>query len=101
MMSRLVWWLFGWTYPFLLWLQPSLSGDDGKSSSRKIGAAIFMVLIVTTTSKLLLKESVSLYHIYLLCVLVVSFLLVHGIITVQNMIVIWKSVYTKKKLSKP
>jgi hypothetical protein len=39
----------------------------------------------------LLKEAVTTNQLYILCILVVSFLLLNGIITVQNIVDIWKN----------
>lgn len=82
---------FGWTLPFISWLQSSFEGKDGKSSGRKISAFVFMLMILTTTSKILMKDNPTMIHVYLLCVLVTTFLLLQGIITVQNIVDVWKN----------
>jgi len=82
---------FGFTVPFLKWVEPSFTGNDRKASGRKLSACVFMVLISTTTSKLLLKEDINVFHIYLLVVLVSTFLLLIGILTAQNLMDIWKN----------
>lgn len=91
MMTWILKFLFKWTLPFWTWLQPSFEGKDGKSSGRKISACVFMALIITTTSKILMKDNPTMIHVYLLCVLVVTFLVLQGIITVQNIIDLWKN----------
>lgn len=78
--------LFNWTMPFLLWIEPSFLGRDNKTSGRKVSAFVFMVMIITTTSKILVKDNPTIIHVYLLCVLVCTFLLLQGIITAQNII---------------
>lgn len=90
-MSHVLKWLFKFTIPFLQWLNPSFCGNDGRSSGRKISAFVFMFMIVSTTSKILMKDNPTMVHIYLLCVLVSTFLLLQGIITVQNMLDLWKN----------
>lgn len=82
---------FGWITPFLSWIEPSFLGKDGKTSGRKISAFVFMFMIVSTTSKILMKDNPTMIHVYLLCVLVCTFLLLQGIITVQNIVDLWKN----------
>lgn len=90
-MSHILKWLFKFMNPFLLWINSSFCGNDGKSSGRKISAFVFMFMIVSTTSKILMKDNPTMIHVYLLCVLVTTFLLLQGIITVQNIVDIWKN----------
>lgn len=91
MMTWLLQFFFKWTFPFFSWIEPSFLGKDGKSSGRKISAFVFMFMIVSTTSKILMKDNPTIIHIYLLAVLVTTFLLLQGIITVQNIIDVWKN----------
>lgn len=100
MMTWLIKFFFKWTFPFWLWIEASFVGKDGKSSGRKISAFVFMVLIMTTTSKILMKDNPTMIHVYLLCVLVVTFLVLQGIITVQNIIDVWKNGNPLDKLPK-
>jgi len=90
-MTWLIRFLFGFTTPMLKWLQPAFSGNDDKTSSRKLSSFVFMLLIVSTTSKLLLKDDVSIYHVYILVILVATFLLLVGILTIQNIVDILKN----------
>lgn len=90
-MSWILKFFFGWTMPFISFLRPSLCGKDGKASGRKISGCVFVFLIVSTTSKVLMKDNPTMIHIYLLCVLVATFLILEGILTVQNIIDIWKN----------
>jgi len=101
MMTILIRFFFKWTFPAFLWLEASFTGRDGKSSGRKISAFVFMFMIVSTTSKILMKDNPTMIHIYLLCVLVSTFLLLQGIITVQNIIDVWKNGSPLENLSKP
>lgn len=91
MMTWLIKFFFKWTFPAFSWLEASFTGKDGKASGRKISAFVFMVLIISTTSKILMKDNPTMIHVYLLCVLVVTFLVLQGIITVQNIIDVWKN----------
>lgn len=96
-MSHILKWLFRFMNPFLRWLNPSFCGNDGLSSGRKISAFVFMFMIVSTTSKILMKDNPTMIHIYLLLVLVSTFLLLQGIITIQNIMDIYKnSTFSKK-----
>lgn len=90
-MSWLIKFLFGFMKPFLLWLEPAFTGADGKASYRKLSAFFLMIMISSCTSKLLLKDTVELYHIYILAILVATFLLLVGIITVPMIVDIWKN----------
>lgn len=90
-MTRILKFIFGWTLPFLYWLAPSLTEQNGKTSGRKLSACITMFLIISTTSKILMKENPTMIHVYLLCVLGLIFLLLQGIITFQNVIDLWKN----------
>lgn len=90
-MKFLIRFFFGWMHPAIVWVEPSFTGRDGKSSGRKISAFVFMFMIVSTTSKILMKDNPTMIHIYLLCVLVTTFLLLQGIITVQNIVDFWKN----------
>lgn len=91
MMTFLIKFFLGWTFPFWKWIESSFTGKDGKSSGRKISAFVFMLMIVSTTSKILMKDNPTMIHVYLLCVLVCTFLLLQGIITAQNVIDVWKN----------
>lgn len=97
MMKWLLNFFFGWTMPAWVWLEPSFLGKDGKSSGRKISAFVFMLMIISTTSKVLMKDNPTIIHVYLLCVLVATFLLLQGIITAQNIIDLRKTGYEIKK----
>lgn len=90
-MTWLLRFLFKWTFPFFEWLAPSLCGKDGLSSSRKISSFIFMIMIVSTTSKLVIKDNPTMMHVYVLGVLVSTYLLLIGILTAQNLMDIWKN----------
>ncbi len=90
-MSKLIPYLFGWVMPFLKWLEHSFTGNDGKASHRKISSFVMMLLIIYTTVKLNAKEIVSTNHLFLLLILVGTFLLLAGILTVQNIISIIKN----------
>lgn len=90
-MGWLIKFLFGWTFPFICWIAPSFMGKDGKTSGRKLSACVIMFLIVSTTSKIIMKENPTIIHVYLLCVLGLIFLLLQGIITFQNVIDLWKN----------
>lgn len=90
-MKRLIRFLFSWLLPFLQWIEPSMTGKDGKASGRKISAFVFMAMILSTTSKILMKDDPTIIHVYLLCVLVATFLLLQGIITIQNIVDIMKN----------
>lgn len=83
-MSRILKFLFKFLDPFLEWVEPSVTGNDNKASGRKLSSVGIMVLIFSTTGKLLAKDDISMPQIYLLCVLVATFLLLQGIITIQN-----------------
>lgn len=83
--------LFGWIMPLILWIEPSLTGNDNKASGRKIASFVFMFMILSTTSKIILKETATLIHVYVLAILVCTYLLLIGIITVQNIVDIYKS----------
>ena len=76
-MTFLIKFFLGWTFPFWSWIEASFVGRDGKSSGRKISAFVVMFMIVSTTSKILMKDNPTMIHIYLLCVLVTTFLLLH------------------------
>ena len=91
MMTWIIRFLFKWTFPFWNWIESSFTGKDGRSSGRKISAFVFMFMIVSTTSKILMKDDPTMIHVYLLCVLVATFLLLQGIITFQNVIDLWKN----------
>lgn len=91
MMSWILRFFFGWMMPFLKWIEPSFTGNDGRTSGRKISGFVFMLLIVSTTSKIIMKDNPTMIHVYLLCVLVCTFLLLQGIITVQNIVDIWRN----------
>jgi hypothetical protein len=91
MMSWLIRFFFKWSFPLFKWIESSFTGKDGRSSGRKISAFAFMVLIISTTSKILMKDNPTMIHVYLLCVLVTTFLLLQGIITVQNIVDLWKN----------
>lgn len=90
-MSTFLAWLFKFMMPFLRFLAPSFCGSDGKASGRKISAFVFMLMILSTTSKILMKDNPTMIHVYLLLVLVTTFLLLQGIITVQNIIDLWRN----------
>lgn len=90
-MSYILRFLFKFMMPFLKWVSPSLEGNDGKASGRKISTLVFMFMIVSTTSKILMKDTPTMIHVYLLVVLVATFLLLQGIITVQNIVDIWRN----------
>ena len=90
-MSYILRFLFKFMDPFWAWINPSFCGNDGKSSGRKISAFVFMFMILSTTSKILMKDNPTMIHIYLLLVFVTTFLLLQGIITVQNIVDIWKN----------
>lgn len=90
-MSVIIRFLFGWTMPFILFMAPSLQGPDGRTSGRKVSACVIMGMMVSTTSKILVKDNPTMIHIYLLSVLVLTFLLLQGIITFQNVIDLWKN----------
>lgn len=90
-MTWLIRFLFGWLMPLINWIEPSFTGKDNMASGRKISAAVLMIMIVTDTSKILMKDNPTIIHVYLLCVLVVTFLLLQGIITFQNVIDLWKN----------
>lgn len=98
-MSRLIRFLFSWTTPFWLWIAPSVYGKDGLTSGRKISSFVFMLMILSTTSKILMKDNPTMIHVYLLCVLVGTFLLLQGILTVQNIVDILKNGNADKKVS--
>lgn len=100
-MIWLIKFFFGWSLPFLKWLEPSFTGKDDKASGRKISAAIIMFMILSTTSKILMKDNPTMIHVYLLCVLVLTFLLLQGIITFQNVIDLWKNGVPEKNTPKP
>lgn len=90
-MTKLVAWAFGWMMPFFKWVAPAFTGGDDKASHRKLSSFVFMILICSTTSKLLLKDDVSMNHVYLLLILLGAFLLLAGIVTVQNIVNIMKN----------
>jgi len=96
-MRSVIRFFFSWTFPFFEWLEPSFLGRDGRCSGRKVSACVFMFMIVSTSSKILMKDSPTMIHIYLLAVLVTTFLLLQGILTVQNIIDVWKNGDTTKK----
>jgi len=100
-MTWLIKFLFGFTAPMLKWLQPAFSGNDDKTSSRKLSSFVFMLLIVSTTSKLLLRDDISKYHVYILIILVTTFLLLIGILTIQNIVDILKNGKTLKNDKQP
>lgn len=82
--------LFGWTMPFFLFLKPSVCGHDDKASSRKLSSGAFMVLIASYTSKLIMRETVQQEHVWVLCVLTATLLLLNGILTIQNILTFFK-----------
>lgn len=90
-MTWLIKFFLGWTFPFFKWVEPSFTGKDNKSSGRKISSFIFMGMIISTTSKILMKDDPTMIHVYLLCVLVATYLLLQGILTVQNIVDLWKN----------
>lgn len=90
-MTWLIKFFFGWMFPFFKWIEPSFTGKDNLASGRKISACILMFMIISTTSKVLMKDNPTIIHVYLLCVLVLTFLLLQGIITFQNVIDLWKN----------
>lgn len=96
-MSYILAWLFKWTLPFLRWVSPSLCGNDGLSSGRKIASFVFMFMILSTTSKIILKENATMIHVYVLAILVCTYLLLIGIITMQNIMDIYKNSSFSKK----
>lgn len=89
-MGKIVKFLFGWTMPLILWFADAFQGHDGKASSRKLSSFAFMCLIGTSSGKMLMRET-SINDVYILCVLVATFLLLTGILTIQNVIAIWKN----------
>lgn len=91
MMTWLIRFFFKWLTPFLIWIEPSFTGNDNRTSGKKISGFVLMFLIVSTTSKILMKENPTIIHIYLLCVLLVGFLALQGIITGQNIVDLWKN----------
>lgn len=90
-MSKIIPFLFGWLMPLLKYLAPSICGTDGNTSGRKISALVFMFMILSTTSKILMKDSPTMIHIYLLAILVCTYLLLIGILTIQNIVDIMKN----------
>lgn len=89
-MTWLINFSFGWMMPFLLFLKPSVCGHDGKASSRKLSSGAFMLLIASYTSKLIMRESVQIEHVWVLCVLTATLLLLNGILTIQNVLTFLK-----------
>lgn len=100
-MSYILKFLFKFLMPFIAWAEPSVTGNDNKASGRKISSVVFMIMIISTTGKLLAKDDVSLHQLYLLIVLVATFLLLQGIITIQNIADIWKNGSQAPKVEKP
>lgn len=100
-MTWLIKFLFGWLMPFFKWVEPSFTGKDNLASGRKISAAVIMFMIISDTSKILMKDNPTIIHVYLLCVLVITFLLLQGIITFQNVIDLWKNGNCDKNPPKP
>ena len=100
-MSRLLRNLFGWLTPLIYWFVPSLTGADNKASGRKISSFVFMFLIISTTSKILMRDNPTIIHVYLLGILVCTYLLLVGILTVQNIIDLWKNGKPMDTTTKP
>lgn len=100
-MSWIIRFLFKWLTPFLVWIEPSFTGNDNKSSGKKISGFVLMFLIISTTSKILMKDNPTIIHIYLLCALLLAFLALQGIITGQNIVDIWRNSKDKNTPSDP
>jgi len=67
----------------LQWLRPSLEGDDGKASYRRLSAwAILMLMIYMTAA----GKLTTMIGLYILITHAVVFLLLVGIITADNII---------------
>ncbi len=68
---------------FLLWLKPSFEGDDNKSSFRRISAFIILLVMIYVG---VAGTVTSMLHLYVLAIYATAFLMLVGIITIDNIL---------------
>lgn len=75
---------------FLIWLKPTVEGDDGKSSARRL-TAFWIVFLYTIGNGLMFYRCEDwMVLLYLLVIDAIFILMLFGIITVSNLITFWK-----------
>ncbi len=72
------------------WVRPTLEGDDGKASARRITAYLITFLYASGHSYVFLKTTDGELLFKVLFLDMMFILLLFGILTIQNLIMLWK-----------
>lgn len=77
-----------WVYQFVMWVKPSFEDADGTASYRRISAFVFVCLICYMIIWDKISSDLKLNAFY---ALLVTFLLLVGIVTTQNVLTFFRA----------